>query len=345
MWNYNKLQDKQKEFIKKSKKRFYQTTKKKQSLFKYWDRFEDTRIDGKVFKSERHFQDFKNRCLSCGSFLEFKVGTTTDKIQLQKANFCKKHLVCASCAVGRAYNQQKKFLQSLEVYPYEHGDDLLQKNWYYIVTPVRHSEDMSLLEVFTLVSDVRKSAQNQMRHSRNRNTGGFWSAFNGGMGSVEVTRTHNGWNVHINWLVNSDKEIELKEIFDRNNKKWYQNDDLSKFLERFNDSYIHSISKLSFNDRDEIRKNLLEVFKYSLKFSSLMPFDLIEVYYTLYRKRLFFTFGNIRGMDLEAVNDVRLGDDFKESEEFITMIYERLENSKYILGAIFDKNKNIIYQR
>ena len=165
------------------------------------------------------------------------------------------------------------------------------------------------------------------------------------MGSVEVTRTHNGWNVHINWLVNSDKEIELKEIFDRNNKKWYQNDDLSKFLERFNDSYIHSISKLSFNDRDEIRKNLLEVFKYSLKFSSLNNADLIEVYYTLYRKRLFFTFGNIRGMDLEAVNDVRLGDDFKESEEFITMIYERLENSKYILGAIFDKNKNIIYQR
>ena len=78
------------------------------------------------------------------------------------------------------------------------------------------------------------------------------------MGSIEFTFTRNGWNVHINWLVNSDDRVQLYEVEDKRGKKWYQNELLERFLKRFNDSYIHSISELNFDNREQIRENLLD---------------------------------------------------------------------------------------
>ena len=332
MRNYNisldkKLTEKQREFIKKVHKRYYKTLKIKKSLFDYWETLSDIDIvDGVVFKSLKHFENMKNNVISCGSFTEYLAPKNTDLIKLTRANFCKKDKICISCAVGRAYNQQKKFFQALEVFPYENDEDLLTKYWYYIVTPVKHSKDESLEVVYDRVNKLRQSALKQMRNSRHRNTAGFWSQFKGGMGSIEFTYTKNGWNVHINWLVYSDNRVQFKKVMD-NNKFWYQNDELQAFLRRFNDSYIHSINELNFSSRDVIRDNLLEVLKYSLKFSSLSPKQLVEVYYKLYRKRLFFTFGTLRGLDLESVDNVSIGDDVDEFKDFYHFIFERVLNS------------------
>jgi len=328
MRNYNieleqKLTEKQREFISKVHSRFYRAIKIKDELFRYWDNLPN-KVDGKVFKTLKHFEDVKHLVKSCGSYTDFKAPKNTDLIKLTRANFCKKDKICVSCAVGRAFNQQKKFMQSLDVFPYHYDEDLLSKYWYYIVTPVRHSADESLEIVYERVSKLRQSALMQMRNSRRRNTAGFWSNFRGGMGSIEFTYTENGWNVHINWLVYSDNRIQYKKVTD-GKKTWYQNDELEKFLRRFNDSYIHSISELDFSSRDIIREHLLEVLKYSLKFSSLSPELLVEVYYKLYRKRLFFTFGRLRSLDLEAVDDVSFGDDVEEFDNYYRIIFERVK--------------------
>ncbi len=332
MRNYSKelkekLTEKQRDFIKKVQKRYFKTLKVKKSLYSYWDNLSN-KIDGKVFKSVKQFENIKHSVLSCGSYLEFYFPKNTDLGKLQRANFCKKDKLCISCAVGRAYNQQKKFLQSLEVLK-SSGQDLCKKHWYYIVTPVRHYVDESLEVVFERVSKLRQSALMQMRNSRRRNTAGFWSRFKGGMGSVEFTYTQNGWNVHINWLVYSDNRLHYYKVAD-GKKFWYQNKELEDFLSRFNDSYIHSINELNFSSSDVIRKNLLEILKYALKFSSLSPEQLVEVYYKLYRKRLFFTFGSLRALDLESVKDVSIGDDIEDFEKFYRVIMGRVErNEKY----------------
>jgi len=317
------------DFIKKVHKRYFKTDVKKRDLYFVWDRIPDNiKVDGRVIKSLKHYGDLKKRVLDCGAFTEYRASTSDDRIKLVRANFCKKDKICMACAVGRAYNQQKKFMQSLEVFPYENGEDLFSKYWYYIVTPVRHSINESLEVVYSRVDKLRKSVLMQMRNSRRRNSKGFWSQFKGGMGSIEFTYTKNGWNVHINWLVYSDNRVRYREVTD-GKKSWYQNDCLERFLRRFGDSYIHSINELDFTSREAIRKNLLEVLKYSLKFSSLNSAQLIEVYYKLYRKRLFFTFGTLRGLDLEAVDDVTLGDDIQDNEEFLRLIYLRLSDDTY----------------
>jgi len=335
MCNYNidlneKLTKKQRDFVEKVHKRYYKTLKFKNSLYSYWDNLPN-KIDGVVFKSVKQYEDIKHNVISCGSFTEYLAPKNTDLIKLTRTNFCKKDKICISCAVGRAYNQQKKFFQALEVFPYENDEDLLTKYWYYIVTPVRHSKDESLEVVYDRVNRLRQSVLMQMRNSRRRNTAGFWSQFKGGMGSIELTYTKNGWNVHINWLVYSDNRVQHRKVTD-GKKFWYQNDELEAFLRRFNDSFIHSVSELNFSSRDVIRDNLLEVLKYSLKFSSLSSEQLVEVYYKLYRKRLFFTFGTLRGLDLEAVDDVSFGDDVENFEEFYRFIFERVVDS---LGDYF----------
>jgi hypothetical protein len=316
------------EFIKKVHKRYFKTDIAKRDLFLLWDMIpDDVKIDGRVFKTIKHFEDVKKSVLECGSFTEYKASIGDDRIKLVGANFCKRDKLCMACAVGRAYNQQKKFIQALEVFPYEYGEDLLSKYWYYIVTPVRHSKEESLDVVYDKVDRLRKSALMQIRNSKRRSTGGFWSQFKGGMGSIEVTYTDNGWNVHINWLVYSDDKVQYKEVVDDKGKKRCHNDELECFLRRFDDSYIHFIGELDFSSREAIRKNLLEVLKYSLKFSSLNPARLIEVYYKFYRKRLFFTFGTLRGLDLGSVDDVSFGDDIDDVEEFLRIVYYRVQGS------------------
>ena len=336
MRNYSKeikekLTEKQRIFVEKVKRRFFRSLKFKKDLYSYWDTLPN-KIDGKVFKSVKQFERIKEKVFSCGSYLEFYFPENTDLGKLQRANFCMKDRLCSSCAVGRAYNQQKKFLQSLNFFEKKLNIDLCKKNWYYIVTPVRHSSNETLEEVFERVFKLRQSALMQMRNSRRRNTAGFWSQFKGGMGSVEITYTKNGWNVHINWLLYSDNRVQVYKVTD-GKKSWYQNKDLERFLKKFNDSYIHSIDELNFSSTDLIRKHLLEILKYALKFSSLSPEQLVEVYYTLYRKRLFFTFGSLRALKLESVKDVSIGDDIKDFEKFYRLIMTRQ-----------DKDNNFSYE-
>jgi len=331
------------EFIKSVHKRYFKTDIKKKDLYFIWDRIpDDIKIDGRVFKTMEHFEDIRKRVLECGAFTEYRASTSDDRIKLVRANFCKKDKICLACAVGRAYNQQKKFMQSLEVFPYENGDDLLSKYWYYIVTPVWHDKSEPLEVVYDRVDRLRKSVLMQIRDGKRGKSKGFWSWFKGGMGSIEITHSVNGWNVHINWLVYTDTRIELKEVntkkLDSNHnfkryKVTFANDELAKFMDNFHskavsckdkEMAIHSINELDFSSREAIRKNLLEIFKYALKFADLNPVHLIEIYYKLYRKRLFFTFGTLRGLDLEAIDDVTLGDDIKDTEEFLRMIYQKV---------------------
>lgn len=332
---YQRLSSEQSQFIEKVHNRYFKSHSLKQDLFRFWDDYipDDIKVDGKVFRSIKQYREFKDIVLGCGSFTEYRASRNDDRIKLVNANFCKKDKICLSCAVGRAYNQQKRFMQILNVYPYERDDDLLSKHWYYIVTPVRHSIDEDLMVVYDRADKLRKSALMQIRDGRRGKSKGFWSRFNGGIGSVEVTYTKNGWNVHINWLVNSNDESDMYLVSDKK-KEWYQNKYLEAFLERFNDSYIHSISKLSFRNRDEIRANLVEVLKYSLKFSSLDAPRLILIYYFFYRKRLFFSFGNLRGLDLECIDDVAFGDDISDYEDFVKLMYRRLSDDSYELFSV-----------
>jgi len=305
---------------------FLKSYHRKKSFFQFLDSIYQNDISKydiyKVFGDFKKYKINKSIFLDCGSWLVFNYFYNKEELRLDKANFCKKDKLCQACAVRRAYKQQNKFLDILYS-----NHQLLSNNWYYIVIPVKHSKEESLIEVFNKIIKIRKSISQSIRDAKKGRKSGIWGNFKGGMGSIEITKTHNGWNVHLNYLLNASNgsNLRLKVVRNRNGQLSYQNDEIRLFLMRIANSQMHNISKLDFSTDESIKTNLVEVLKYSLKFSSLNNEDLLEVCLKLHRRQLFFTFGNLRGVEVE---DKELeGEEFIDNE-FIQLIYQRV-NDKY----------------
>lgn len=264
-----------------------------------------------AFRAKNFFKDL----IDCGSWLEFRWYLKSDVTKLQNANFCKRDKLCPACAVRRAYKQQNKFLEILNV-----DTSLKNCDWYYIVIPVKHSKEDRFETVLQKIERIRKKIIQSLNDGRKGKTSNIWSVFGGGMYSVEVTHTKNGWNVHINLMINAPigSKLPLKAIRNRKGQVSYQNAEITQFLMANADSKMHNISKIENNE--DMRGHLVEVLKYSLKFSSLTNQQLLEVFIKTRRKRLFGSFGNMYGKDLE---NVKLDDDEKLDEEFLELIFKR----------------------
>jgi len=269
----------------------------------------------KVFKAK----DFWKFAFDCGSWLEFRWYMQSDITKLHTANFCKRDKMCPACAVRRAYKQQQKFIKILEA-----EQSLKDTDWYYIVIPVKHHKTESFETVYNRLDGVLKKILKSMRNSKQGKGNNFFSLFTGGMYSIEATHTENGWNVHLNLIINAPKGtlIALKDIRNRKGQVSHQNEGLRLFLVRSADSQMHNIQKIDSSTDEKMREALVEVLKYSLKFSSLTSQQLLEVYIKTYRKRLFGTFGNLRGVGIE---DIDLEGDTLVDPEYLELIFTRCD--------------------
>lgn len=259
---------------------------------------------------------FKN-LVDCGSWLHFHWYLKSDVTKLHTSNFCKRDKLCPACAVRRAYKQQIKFMKILET------DEVLPKNdWYYIVIPVKHNIKENFETVFSKVERIRKAIVQSLKDGKKGKSDNIWTSFSGGMYSVETTHSENGWNVHLNLMINAPKgtKIDLKRVKNRKGQISVQNDEIRQFLLNVADSQMHDITFLE--DNSKMRDNLVEVLKYSLKFSSLTNQELLEIFIKTRKKRLFGSFGNMYGKDIENV--VLEGDEIVD-DEFLELIFSRGE--------------------
>ncbi|MBD3808875.1 MAG: hypothetical protein IE880_09225 [Epsilonproteobacteria bacterium] len=124
----------------------------------------------------------------------------------------------------------------------------------------------------------------------------------------------------MNLIINAPigSKLLLQPIRNRKGQVSYQNAEITQFLMSNADSKMHNISKIENNE--DIRRHLVEVLKYSLKFSSLSNQQLLEVFIKTRKKRLFGSFGNMYGKGLE---NVKLNDDDKLDEDFLVLIFKR----------------------
>jgi len=287
----------------------------------------------KAFSSKNFFKDY----MDCGSWVEFRHYQKSDVLKLHNANFCKRDKICAPCAVRRAYKQQLKFMSIIE-----EDKEFLKKDWCYIVIPIKHNKSESYTDVMNRVISMRKKITQAMRNSRKGISNGFWSNFDGGMYSQEVTRSGNGWNVHLNLILNSrrvgvgasveqsqtapntERLFDIKTIRNRRGQISHQNEELRSWLLRHFDSQMHNISFIE--DNNKLNDEIVEVLKYSLKFSALSDFELFEVFVKSVGVRMFGTFGNLWGKGLE---DVTLEGDEVLSEDFEELIFTRTFDKEF----------------
>ena len=249
---------------------------------------------------------------ACGNYLRFRHYYRVNIVRLTKAHFCKKHLACCLCAIRRGAKGLRVYSEcflyqrtlnpaltaSLVTLTMKNGPDL--------------AERMDHLQKG--LNKVSRKIQNSRRHKRPR---GEFSKFLGIVGSIEVKKGKNSglWHPHVHMIVLHEKPIDPFEL----SKEW---------REITGDSFIVDIQPI--RNPDDPMKDFCEVFKYAVKFSSMPPKDLLEAYFVLSGKRMIFSSGLFRGVEIPE----DLTDDPIKDEPYIELLYRYMESGYSLTEVI-----------
>lgn len=254
-------------------------------------------------KQKAELVGINEKLCACGNYLLFRHYYTVGKVRLAKAHFCKKHLVCPLCAIRRGAKGVRVHLEAF-LYLKTQNSALTAS---LVTLTVKNGPD--LLERFQHLQDGIKKANQRMRNARRRKTEtGEFRKFLGYVGSYEVKKGKGSklWHPHCHMIVLHDRPLDQEKL----SQEW---------LEIMGDSFVVDISPLQ--HPDDPAADFCEVFKYAVKFSSMMPAELFEAYFILAGKRLIFSGGLFRGVEIPE----DLTDDLIEDLPYIELMYRYTE--------------------
>jgi len=255
----------------------------------------------------------------CFNYLVFHNYYTVDELRLVRATSCKKHLLCAPCAIRRAAKAVKAYLGRFQ----EIKSSQAELEPFLLTLTVRNGD--SLPERFEHLAKSMKSILKSRRNYASNGRGfNEFCKIEGGVYSYELSHSDHGWHPHIHMIVMVDKAsfIDFDPLSPKSSK-------LSRDWKNITgDSFIVDIRPIT---GDPVQ-GFVEVFKYALKFSDLTPGQTVEAYSYLKGKRLQGSFGCFRGVEVpDSMNDDPL-----EDLPFMELIYKykgqnfTLESSKKI---------------
>lgn len=237
----------------------------------------------------------------CGHWLVFRHYYTVDTVRLHAADFCKKHLLCEFCAIRRGAKYLKAYLDKLHTVMPQHPG----LKAYMVTLTVKDGPD--LLERFDHLRGAMQRmtmARRRYLHAPDKRPHVEFAKAVGGVHSIENKRGAGSGlhhpHTHMVWLC-------------------HEAPDAAKLSEEWHawtgDSFIVDVRP--FHDQDDLAHGFMEVFKYAVKFSEMLPEDTWEAYKLLSGKRLVDSFGILRGVEVsDDLADDALGDDLPYIEMF-----------------------------
>lgn len=262
-----------------------------------------------------YLESVRDGLIECGNYLHFRAYPTVQQTRLHNANFCKKHLFCPLCAIRRASKSLSSYLERYKVIRAQ-KPHLVP---YMATLTVRNGHDLD--ERYNhLVNSLKKLTRNRTRaltSKTSRHTSEF-AKIDGAVGSYEFTERGNGWHphVHIIALVNPKDTISQQAL----SQEW---------LKATGDSFIVDVRPIG--DPDDPIKGFVEVFKYALKFSDLSYQQQIHAALTLKSRRLLFSIGSFRGVQVpESLTDEPL-----DELPFVDLLYRFIDGQGYVLKEVF----------
>ena len=264
----------------------------------------------------------------CGSWVVYREWLHTGSVRLRSGNFCQQPRLCMACArakaakVGVAYTD--KTLQLLR------ERDLIP---HMITLTVPNSDD--LLEAFTLLKRCLQQVR-QKRRNQSKGLIGFteWSRFVAAAWHIEIKRGKNRglWHPHVHGIVLTPRG----EVYDlgRLKEEWrsltggnapidVRLTNAGRQLLKFDWSDVMNSRGMAKYVREAIKRDLLEVFKYPLKFGDLSPADVVYAWRVTRRKRMLLAWEGYHGCKVdEDLNDLT-----DEQGEYLDHIYRWLQES------------------
>lgn len=249
---------------------------------------------------------------NCGNWLIFNHYYTVDKVRLAKASFCKKHLLCPLCAIRRGAKQLKAYLDRFQVITSQNQG--LRASM--VTLTVKNGIDLS--ERLDHLREGLKKLNSRRRQSKaGRNMSSEWSKVLGLVGTYEVTRNQETeeWHPHCHIIVLHREDIVESAL-------------AHEWLCITGDSFVLDVTPLE--HPEEPARDFVEVFKYAVKFSELSLDDNLKAFRILHGRRLIFSAGLFRGVEVPE----DLTDELPEDLPYIKLFYRFIEGSGYNLGSI-----------
>jgi len=256
----------------------------------------------------RHLNVLAPKIAQCGDYLRFREYYTINKVRLSGAYFCKAHLLCPFCAIRRGSKlveeYSKRHLQIMTEY--------VGIKTSMITITVKNGLDLAERQ-----NHLQKSLQRLFKHRRKSKDGKSKTEFGkviALVGTYEVTNKGNGWHPHAHIMVMHHLRIDAAKL----KTEWFN---------ITGDSSVLRIDPAK-HPKDPAQ-DFLEIFKYAVKFGDLSPELNLQAYEVLRGKRLVFSAGEFRKVE---INEDDLLDTPLEELPFYERLYKFVTGQGYTLA-------------
>lgn len=245
-------------------------------------------------KRWERYRPIGRRVASCGSHLVFHDYYDANKVKLVDANNCCAALLCPFCAGRRAVNHLRNTIPKLRAVLKE-GAGLVPYLLTITIKDEARCRDMyhKLRGLWSKVIQLRREAR------KGKRVANAWGKIEGGIMSFEVKRGSGSglWHIHGHALVVGPPGLvghEFQLAWSEVVGYWAQAD-----LRSLSCSPLLAVDPDSAETEKVLAKDLMEVFKYALKFNAMTFDDRFQAYRDLVGERLVRSFGAMRGVVLE----------------------------------------------
>jgi hypothetical protein len=228
-----------------------------------------------------------DRIRHCGEWLRFRHYYTVNQHKLSAGNFCDKPLICGLCAILRGSRLLASYLARLQLV--QVVEPRLRPVM--VTLSVRNGEDLA-----ERLGHLRHSLKTLHARRHRPNQPSVMHDIAGGVFSVELTNTGNGWHPHAHaiWMVDQSHEAFT------DSRRWA----LQKLSAEWNaitgDSFIVDARPITPTQSDDGQNpyaaGFCEVFKYAVKPAELGCEKLLEAFPILTGQRLVGAFGCFFGI-------------------------------------------------
>lgn len=220
----------------------------------------------------------------CGNWLRFRHYYTIDQHKLTAGNFCKKPLVCGLCAILRGSRLLASYLARLQLVRVV--DPRLRPVM--VTVSVKNGDDLR-----ERLAHLRAGLKTLHARKHQPRQPSVMHGVAGGVYSIEVTETGNGWHPHAHaiWMVD-----ESHPAF-TNSREWALQKLSPEWHRITSDSFVVDARPITPTDEENpYAKGFCEVFKYAVKPAELGRDRLLEALPVLIGQRLVGAFGCFYGI-------------------------------------------------
>lgn len=278
----------------------------------------------------------------CSNRLIFRNWYTVNKYRLIGGCTCKKHLLCAMCALRRSAKTVKEVEKKVKIVLSENPNLVPVL----ITMTIKNGDDLN--ERYNHFTSAKKKLLQKRRNALKAKTRiknkTVTQHIHGSFGSYEFKKGSNSesWHPHTHEIALVDETLEFTKHKVKSkdgerviySAKHFQESLSKEWHDLTGDSYIVDVRKIENNDENDLIKAICEASKYALKLNDIDLEDQIEAYKVLSGRRLTFSYGSLFGIKIPE----DLNDDIEEELKllpYIDIIYG-FYDGQYIIQDVTD---------